>query len=66
MVIIYILLVGVAVFICGWMLGSNHEMMIHESCRKADHRLAQQLINEQYKRGYKDGYDKAIGDQREP
>ena len=42
--------------IIGWMLGANHEMQTREWARREDNKLAQKLINEQYDRGYKDGF----------
>ena len=40
----------------GWLLGSSHAAREAEGIRKEDRRLTQKLIDEQYERGYKDGF----------
>jgi hypothetical protein len=53
---IFAIIVVVSAGGVGWMLGSSHAELEAESIRKEDMKLAQKLINEQYERGYKDGF----------
>lgn len=46
----------ISMVIGGMFLGSKLTEIRCEKIRKADHELAQRLINEQYDRGYKDGF----------
>ena len=50
---------GVAMFCAGYLFG-NREVMRNEEIRKADMRMAQRLIDEQYKKGYDDGVRKTV------
>lgn len=63
-----ILLVGcIAMFSGGGLIGSRITEMQCDRIRRADHELAQKLIDEQYKQGYDDGFAKGVlyGQQKE-
>lgn len=58
---IIILLIGsIAMFCGGGLIGSRTMELRCERIRREDHKLAQKLIDEQYKQGYDDGFAKGV------